>query len=390
MLPEISINPTFMLVAGELSGDELGAGLIIELKKQFPHAEFFGVGGEKMIDAGLQSIVPMDVLSVMGLIEVLKHLPNLLRLKSALINEALERMPIAFIGIDAPDFNLRLALSLKHIGITTFQYVSPSVWVWREKRVFTIKKAIDKVLCLFPFETNIYQRHKIDSACVGHRLANTIPLVPETQKARAILDINTDNDVLAILPGSRKSEVSRLLKIFIATAEELFAIVPNLIVVIPAATVDIENNIDSFLKSNKFYKEKRIIVLKKQASLAIEASDAVLLASGTATLETMLYKKPMVVAYKFSSITAWLARRLVKTKYFSLPNILGQKEIVPEVFQNEVTEKKLLPLVQNALAQKNDKALMEEYTILHKSLKMNSDKIAADSIVEKLLSTVEK
>lgn len=387
-MKEISSSPTFMIVAGELSGDILGAGLIKALKEEFPHAEFFGVGGPLMIAEGFQSLAPIETLSVMGLFEVLIHLPKLLRLKMQLVKAAEDRMPVAFIGIDAPDFNLKVAHSIKQIGITTFHYVSPSIWVWREKRVFTIKKSIDKVLCLFPFEVDIYRKHKVDAVCVGHRLADEVPLESNAAIARKALGISDSAKVLALLPGSRMSEVSRLLPIFLQTAQLLLNNNKELIFVLPAATEHIYEIVQKELSRYSDGEQAAFKVLLGDSRLAMEASDAILLASGTATLEAMLLKKPMVVAYKFSSLTAYIAKKVVRTPFFSLPNILARKKLVPEVFQEAVVADQLASLVEEAFAKTNDPILMAEYLEIHKALRLNADKAAADAIISKLVKSL--
>lgn len=387
-MKEVSSSPTFMVVAGELSGDILGAGLIKSLKEEFPHAEFFGVGGPLMIAEGLESLAPMETLSVMGLFEVLIHLPKLLRLKAQLVKEAENRMPIAFIGIDAPDFNLKVAHSIKQIGITTFHYVSPSIWVWREKRVFAIKKSVDKVLCLFPFEVDLYTKHKMDATCVGHRLADEIPLVSNIDKARQTLILPAQQKILALLPGSRVGEVSRLLPIFVETAVLLLEKNPNLSFLIPAATDTLFEMISKELLKLTDEQAEAFNVLQGDSRLAMEASDVILLASGTATLEAMLLKKPMVVAYKFSSITAYIAKKVVHSPFFSLPNILARKKLVPEVFQEDVVADRLAPLVETAFTQVNDPILMGEYLRVHESLRLDADKVAAQAIISKLVKSV--
>lgn len=377
-----------MIVAGELSGDILGAGLIRALKEEFPHAEFFGVGGPLMLAEGFESLAPIETLSVMGLFEVLIHLPKLLRLKMQLVREAENRMPVAFIGIDSPDFNLKVAHSVKQIGITTFHYVSPSIWVWREKRVFTIKKSIDKVLCLFPFEVDLYTKHKVDAACVGHRLADEIPLEPNVAVARNTLMISEGQRALALLPGSRVSEVSRLLPIFTQTACLLLKSNPNLSIIIPAATDHIYEMISKELSKLPAEVANQFTVLMGDSRLAMEASDVVLLASGTATLEAMLLKKPMVVAYKFSSVTAYIAKKVVRTPFFSLPNILARKQIVPEVFQEAVSAEHLAPMVEAAFLQVSDPELMREYFKIHETLRLNADDAAAKAIIDKLVNSI--
>ncbi|MGL4674524.1 MAG: lipid-A-disaccharide synthase, partial [Wohlfahrtiimonas sp.] len=320
--------------------------------------------------------------------EVLIHLPKLLRLKAQLVKEAENRMPIAFIGIDAPDFNLKVAHSIKQIGITTFHYVSPSIWVWREKRVFAIKKSVDKVLCLFPFEVDLYTKHKMDATCVGHRLADEIPLVSNIDKARQTLMLPAQQKILALLPGSRVGEVSRLLPIFVETAVLLLEKDPNLSFLIPAATDTLFEMISKELLKLTDEQAEAFNVLQGDSRLAMEASDVVLLASGTATLEAMLLKKPMVVAYKFSSITAYIAKKVVHSPFFSLPNILARKKLVPEVFQEDVVADRLAPLVETAFTQVNDPILMGEYLRVHESLRLDADKAAAQAIISKLVKSV--
>ena len=379
----VASQPVFMLVAGELSGDLLGAGLIKALKADYPNASFFGIGGPLMIDEGLETIEPIESLSIMGLVEVIKHLPKLLNIKKRLIAEAKARKPAVFIGIDAPDFNLRVSKTLTKEHITkTVQYVSPSIWVWREGRAKTIKKYIDRVLCLFPFEVDLYQKYRVDAICVGHRLGDEIPLDPDPTAAKKALNLKTDKPYLAVLPGSRMGEITRLLPTFIESIGALAEKHPELHFVIPAANERIYAAIEDALSSLPTSTQLKVSVRQRESREAMEASNAVLLASGTASLEAMLLKKPMVVAYKFSGFTAWLAPKIVNILLFSLPNILAGREIVPELFQEAVTVERIVELTEKALDPSQNSALIETFYALHNTLRLNSDQKAAQAVKE--------
>lgn len=391
--------PTFMLVAGELSGDLLGGGLIRALKEYYPDARFIGIGGPEMIRAGLESLEPLETLSVMGLVEVLKELPKLFRVKQKLVERAKIVSPTAFIGIDAPDFNLRLAKDLKKLKITTFQYVSPSIWVWRKGRVKTIKRWIDRVLCLFPFEVELYRQHQVDAVCVGHRLGDEIALETDSEAAKSRLNLplnllkRSGNDggeerkILAVLPGSRRGEIDRLLPLFLESMENLSAQEKNLQFLIPAANDNILKAIHAAIDEAPFTAEVKdnILVVDGESRDVMAAADAVLLASGTASLEAMLLKKPMVVCYRFNAFTAWLAPKIVNIKHFSLPNILAGEEIIPELFQNDVTPEKITKLVLKALEESEEnEELKLRFLEIHQGLRLNSDEAAAHAVVEKL------
>lgn len=379
----VASQPVFMLVAGELSGDLLGAGLIKALKVDYPNASFFGIGGPLMIDEGLETIEPIESLSIMGLVEVIKHLPKLLNIKKRLIAEAKVRKPAVFIGIDAPDFNLRVSKTLTKERITkTVQYVSPSIWVWREGRAKTIKKYIDRVLCLFPFEVDLYQKYRVDAICVGHRLGDEIPLDPDPTAAKKALNLKANKPYLAVLPGSRMGEITRLLPTFIESIGALAEKHPELHFVIPAANELIYATIEDALSSLPTNTQLKVSVRHRESREAMEASDAVLLASGTASLEAMLLKKPMVVAYKFSGLTAWLAPKIVNIRLFSLPNILAGREIVPELFQEAVTVERIVELTEKALDPSQNSELIETFYALHTTLRLNSDQKAAQAVKE--------
>jgi lipid-A-disaccharide synthase len=370
------------LVAGEASGDLLGAGLIAELRLRFPEAEFAGVGGPKMRAAGMDTWKDCDELAVMGLAEVLRHLPRLLRLRRELRKRLLDWRPDVFVGIDAPDFNLGLERALKRAGVRTVHYVSPSVWAWRESRAAKIGRSADLVLCLFPIEPPIYARHGIDARFVGHPLADQFPLHPDGPAARRALGVDSDAPVLALLPGSRLGEIRRLLPTFLQAVQGLGERVPGLTVLIPAANRACRDAITRHLADADL---PRIHLLDGRAHEAMIASDVVLLASGTAALEAMLAKRPMVVGYRISALTFRLVMGLgmMKIDRFSLPNVLANEPIVPELMQNECTAENLV----SALAQwfGNDEAratLLPRYLEIHERLRGKGSASAAAAIAE--------
>ncbi|MDM1544998.1 lipid-A-disaccharide synthase [Ignatzschineria indica] len=378
-------TPLFMLVAGELSGDLLGGGLITSLKESYPNARFFGIGGPMMIEAGLESIAPIESLSIMGLVEVLKELPKLLKIKAELVTAAKERRPLCFIGIDAPDFNLRLAKSLKALDITTFQYVSPSVWVWREGRVKQIRKYIDRVLTLFPFEVDFYQKHQVDSICVGHRLGGEIPLEIDRASAKLALDLPQEREYLAILPGSRRGEINRLLPLFLESLPLILQRFPTLEFLIPAATPKIYQMIQSALWELPFELREKVHLFQGRSREIMSASKGVLLASGTAALEAMLLKRLMVVCYRFNAITAWLAPKIVKISHFSLPNILAKEPLVTELFQQEVTPERIALEVGKILKESPENSeKLTQFNEMHLSLRLDSDQVAKEAVISLL------
>ncbi len=375
-------SPSFMLVAGELSGDLLGGGLIRSLKKIYPDAQFFGIGGPSMIAEGLDSIEPLETLSIMGLVEVLKELPKLFGVKKRLVEAAQQRQPICFIGIDAPDFNLRLAKDLKKLGLTTFQYVSPSVWVWREGRVKTIRKVIDRVLCLFPFEVEFYQRHGVDAVCVGHRLGDEISLEDNSAEYRKVLALAENSQYLAVLPGSRRGEIVRLLPIFLQSLQLISQQHPQLQFLIPAATPSLSDTINEQLNELPQELRAKISLFQGQSREVMGAANAVLLASGTAALEAMLLNKLMVVCYRFNGFTAWLAPKIVNISHFSLPNILAKTPLVTELFQNMVTPENIAQEVDKILQDSpKNSATLAQFSALHQQLRKNSDEAAANAVL---------
>ncbi|HPF57366.1 MAG TPA: lipid-A-disaccharide synthase [Candidatus Competibacteraceae bacterium] len=370
------------LVAGELSGDLLGASLIAALKARYPQARFTGIGGPEMIAQGLLSLVSLERLAVMGLVEVLHHLPALFRIRQQLYQQLIADRPDVFIGIDAPDFNLGLERQLRVHGIPAVHYVSPSVWAWRPWRVRKIARAVDLVLTLFPFEAAFYEQYSVPVSYVGHPLADEIPLYSDARKARQQLSLAlpAETRIIALLPGSRRGEVSRLAPLFLDTAQWLYAQWPNVHFLIPAAAPQLY----AFLEAlrSKYAPGLPLTLIQGHSREVMTAADIVLLASGTATLEAMLLKRPMVVAYRVAPITAWLARRLVTTRYFALPNLLAGRELVPEFLQDAATVPHLGAAVLRWLSDTAaSEKLVAKFTELHVQLRRNASEQAATAIM---------
>jgi lipid-A-disaccharide synthase len=370
------------IVAGESSGDQLGAALIAALRERVADIECFGVAGPKMIAAGCQAWAGAEELAVMGLTEVVRHLPRLLRLRSSLAARFLECRPDVFVGIDAPEFNLGLAKRLHAHGLRTVQYVSPQVWAWRQGRVREIGRACDLVLCLLPFETAFYSRHGVPAAFVGHPLADQIPLRVDREAARAALGLDPSATVIALLPGSRMGEVERLGTDFIQAAAWLHARRPELRFIAPMATVRTREAFRS--KQGEVPGSPEILLVEGRAQQALAACDAAIVASGTATLETLLSRRPMVVAYRLGAITAFLLRRLrlVKVPYFSQPNLLVGRALVPELLQEQVSG---AALGETLLGRLSDAAYLREldaeFLKVHEALRGGAAARAADAIL---------
>ena len=377
------------LVAGEASGDLLGAGLIAELRKRHPEAQFAGIGGDAMRGAGMDTWFDASELAVMGLSEVLKHLPRLLRLRRSLRERLLAWKPDAFIGIDAPDFNLGVEKWLKQRGIRTVHYVSPSVWAWREGRAAKIGQSASRVLCLFPMEPAIYAKHRVDARFVGHPLADEMPLDPDRLAMREQLGIDSDRPVLALLPGSRVGEIERLAATFLSAAARVLEEIPGLQIVVPianaAANVAFRRVLGSHPDISNLQPALRLLV--GNARRLMIASDVVLLASGTATLEAMLAKRPMVVAYRVAPLTYTLVKGLgmLKVKNYSLPNVLAGERVVPELMQRDCTPEKLAAAT---LAMLRDDEAMERigprFRQIHLQLRQDASARAADAVAELL------
>jgi lipid-A-disaccharide synthase len=369
----------FALVVGEHSGDTLGAGLMIALLRKYPHAKFVGIGGPKMNKLGFESLFAMDELAVMGIFEVLGRIRRLLHIRKSLKQYFSVHIPDVFIGIDAPDFNLTLELKLKEQGIKTVHYVSPSVWAWREKRVFKIEKATNMVLSLLPFEKAFYDQHQVPCTFVGHPLADDIPLVSDKTNARAELNLPEHGNILALMPGSRAGELSRLVEPFLKTAQQLHAEDDTLVFVVPMIST---KRAEQFkLLHQQIAPDLSVTIIINKTQQVMAASDCLLMASGTVTLEAALIKRPMVICYKFSSLTYHLFKGFVKLKWFSLPNLLTNKTLVPELLQAQVTSANILPLVKDRLYQDQTR-LNEAFTSIHHQLKQNASEQAANAVQE--------
>lgn len=378
----------FVLVAGEASGDLLGAGLIEALRVRFPGAEFAGIGGPHMVAAGLDAWYPAERLSVMGLVEVLRHLPGLLRIRADVARRSIAWEPDAFIGIDAPDFNLGLERRLKRAGIVTIHYVSPSVWAWREQRAARIGRSADRVLCLFPMEPPIYARHGVDARFVGHPLGDRFPLEPDQMAARTTLGLHADTRVLALLPGSRLGEIRRLGADFLAAAALLRREFPDLEIVAPMATPAGQKSFEALVAAQPAAARvppEMLHVIDGNAHAAMIAADAVLLASGTAALEAMLAKRAMVVAYRLHPVSyrAVRALGLLKVARYSLPNVLAGHELVTECMQDDCTPQALADALRAPLERRGPSATVAaEYRRLHDLLRHDADRSAAAAIAE--------
>ena len=371
------------LVAGEASGDTLGADLIHALRRLAPGAEFFGVAGPKMQSAGCEVWEPAESLAVMGLFEIVRHLPRLLRLRARVRTLFLAARPDVFVGIDAPEFNLRLARDLRAAGIPTVQYVSPQVWAWRQSRARSIHESVDAVLCLLPFEKRFYDAHGMYAVFVGHPLADAIPMTPDRPGARRALDIDANARVVALLPGSRRGEVARLAEEFAATARWLAAQRPELKFIAPMANALVREIFSQALARHAPAVDVRLI--KGQAQTALIAADVAMVASGTASLEAALCKRPMVVVYRLGALTAWVLRRLnlVKSKFFAQPNLLADRRVVGEYFQEEIIPEsigaELLMWLDDA---ERRTALEVQFARIHADLRRDAGVRAAQAILE--------
>jgi len=362
------------IVAGEASGDMLGADLIRHLRHHFPEAIFSGLGGDAMIAEGFASLFDMERLSVMGFVEPVKRLPELLRMRKALVRHFLANDTDLVVGIDSPDFNLGLELRLRKRGILTAHYVSPSVWAWRQGRIKTIARAVDRMITLFPFESDFYHRHQVPVAFVGHPLADRIPLDIDSQQARRELGLD-DAPVLAVMPGSRGSEIRFMGALFLQACEQLHRENPTLRFVVPSANERRHGELDELLGE---YPGLPVTLVRGNSHQVMAASDAVLLTSGTTALEAMLFKKPMVVAYRTGALTFWLLEKLVKTAYISLPNLIADKPLVPELIQDEANLGNLVSALNPMLYDQQKRAsLIAEFSALHRSLRLGAGATAA-------------
>jgi len=367
------------IVAGENSGDILGADLIKAFRQKYPDAQFMGIAGPAMEAEGCNSLYAMDNLAVMGIWAILKRLPRLLRLRKKLTQQIIDWNADLFIGIDAPEFNLGLELKLKQAGVRTVHYVSPSVWAWREKRIFKIKKAVDYMLTLFPFELAIYKKHGIPASCVGHPLAQLLPLETDMQAARVDLGLKPENKVLAMLPGSRGSEIKYIGQLLIETANRLKVESKDLQIVVPLVNERRRQQFTNLLDT--VAPELDITLVDGKSREVMCAADAVLLASGTATLEAMLLKKPMLVVYKVSALSYFIYSRLLKIKHFALPNLLAKTPMVEELMQDDATVDAVAAGTSRMLETGLDDGQLEEYREIHGGLRLGGGEKGVSDLI---------
>lgn len=396
------------IVVGEASGDILGASLIKALKKRFPSVRFSGIGGERMLAEGFDSLYPQDRLAVMGFIEPLKRLPELLSIRKHLYHYFTEQKVDLVMGIDSPDFNLTLEKKIRANGIKTIHYVSPSVWAWRQGRIKTIKQSVDWMLTLLPFEAAFYEKNNVPVTFVGHPIADQYPLENDTQAAqqqlsdrlndelllentegRRILNQKeklSDSTLVACLPGSRSSEVEHIGPTLWQAMETLVYKTPSIHIVVPALNI---SRRDQIMEQLKGYPELPISVIVGDSQVVMSAADCVVMASGTTTLEAMLLKKPMVVVYKKDAFSYFLMSRLLKVDHISLPNLLAGKKVVPELLQSAATPNAISEAVKHWLNNPDQVTqLQHTFTQLHHQLRLNASEIASD-VVEGLLNDVK-
>lgn len=367
------------ILAGESSGDILGAGLIEALKQRRPDLRFSGIGGPLMQQQGFNSRVPMERLSVMGLVEPLKRLPELLRIRRDIVQHFSTDRPDVFIGIDSPDFNLGVERRLREQGIRTVHYVSPTVWAWRQRRIRKIAAAADLVLTLFPFEPDFYRQQQVPATFVGHPLADLIPLEPDRAEARMALGLPGQGRVVALLPGSRQGEVARMGPVFLQTAALLLRQDPGLRFVLPCANAERRDQLKSLLPAGT----SGIDLVDGQSRTAMAAADVVLLASGTAALEAMLLKRPMLVCYKMAALSYAIISRMLKVPYFSLPNLLAGEALVEELVQDAVNPSNLAGKVQALLGSIERQARLDaRYREIHRVLAIGANRKAADAVLQ--------
>lgn len=376
------------IVAGEASGDLIGAGLIQSLREKFPDMTFEGIAGPDMIAQGCHALYPSEKLSIFGLLEAVKHYLELHRIRKALIRHFINNPPDVFIGIDAPDFNLTLEESLKNAGIKTVQYVSPQVWAWRRYRVKKIARAVNMMLALFPFEVDFYKEHHVPVEYVGHHMADAIPMENPKAPAREALGLDAQKITVAVLPGSRLSEARNLSQVFVETMSLLCEHYENIQFVVPLASPAIREIFQSALEEKQ---DIDIILIDNCARQAMQAADIVLLASGTATLEALLLKRPMVVAYRFSWLSHFILKRFAKIEMFSLPNLLASENLVPEFVQDAVTPETLVRQIMDFLDDADKTAaLVKRFNEIHLQIRKDANHSAANVIAAMLAGQTEE
>jgi len=372
------------IVAGEASGDLLASHLMAALKKVRPELHFVGIGGPRMQAEGLEVLFPMEKLAVRGYVEVLRHYLEIVGIRNKLRRYFLASRPDLFIAVDAPDFNLDLELALKQNGITTVHYVSPSIWAWRGERIHKIKRAVSHMLALFPHEPELYQKAGVPVDYVGHPLADMLPEHPDRDEMRETMRLDVDAKVFAFLPGSRQSEVSQLARIYIETAKLILQKLPEAIFLVPLASRETRNIFERVIYACEA-QELPVKLLFGHAQDAMIVADCVLVASGTATLEAALLKRPMVITYRMPALSMWLMKRKIYQPYFGLPNILCGKFVVPELIQEDATPVNLAQALLNLLDSKNAKVQLEQTFLgLHRALRQNTAQKAANAILQHL------
>jgi lipid-A-disaccharide synthase len=368
-------------VAGEASGDLLAAGVLAELGRREPALTLVGVGGDRMIEAGFDAWEHVRALSVRGYVEVIRHLPRLLRLRNELLRRISELRPRAFVGVDAPDFNLQLEERLRSRGIRTVHMVSPSVWAWRRERMDQVRRAVDRMLLVFPFEQALYDEAGVPATYVGHPLAAVIPLVPDAAAARRRLGIAESGLLIAVLPGSRPDEVRFLAPTFVAAMARMKSEQPAVSFVLPVADASLRPAIEAALREHPRLVES-VTLTPGRSHDCLEACDVVLVASGTATLEAALYKRPMVVSYRMPWLSAWIMRRKGYIPYVGLPNIMAGEFIVPELLQEAATPEALARAVLDLMADVGRRErLVSRFTGMHHALMRDTPRLAADAIL---------
>lgn len=373
---------TIALCAGEASGDLLGAHLMNAIRKQYPQVNFIGIGGPRMLAAGINSLYDQEKLAVRGFVEVVRKLPEILSIRRGLIKALKQIRPQVFVGIDAPDFNLGVAMELKQAGIATVHYVSPSVWAWRRKRVKKIVKQVDEVLCLFPMEPELYQQAGGRARFIGHPLAQILPLHIDKAARRIQLRLSAQDPVFVLMPGSRVSEIDFMAPLFLQAAEIILQYYPQAQFLLPLATVATRQRMLEIL-AQPVWQKLPVRIMNAHADMACQAADVALVTSGTATLEVALCQCPMVISYKISSLTYAYVKHKIKVPYVGLPNILLGKNVVPELLQHNATPQKLAQAVLHWYESPAEvRALQNDFERLHQQLTMKTDELAAQAVIE--------
>lgn len=369
------------IVAGEASGNLLGADLLQALRMRQPNLSVSGIGGPDMIAAGCHSLFDMERLAVMGLVEPLRRLPELIKIRRRLYQHFTQQKPDVFIGIDSPDFNLGLELKLRKQGIPVVHYVSPSVWAWRQKRIHKIARATDMVLTLFPFEAAFYQKYAVPSCFVGHPLADMIPLQSDKIAARKALQLDTASTYIALLPGSRRNEIHFLAETFIKTALQCWQEKSTLKFITSAANKERDQEFQAHCR--RLAPQLTIEFFVGQSQAVMAAADVVLVAAGTATLETLLVNRPMVIAYRMANLTYQIARHIVKTPYIGLPNLLAGESLVPEFIQENANPDNLMRSIFEYLENPGTILRLESrFTQIHQQLRCNASQQAAEAVLK--------